>query len=81
MTNEERNAQLGVLYAAIIARATGTHVSQAGHKDKQTSFSSVSLNEMIRLYRQLWFRGSDYPELNDVGQPVVKRGPPARFWH
>lgn len=81
MTQEEIVAQIGTLYQAIIVRATGKAVSQAGHKDKQSSFASVPLTEMIRLYRQLWFRASGYPELNDVGQPVVKRGPPARFYH
>lgn len=81
MTQEERIVQIGQLYAAIIARATGQQVTQAGHKDKQTSFSSVPLNEMIRLYRSLWFRECGYPELDDLGAPVVKRGPPARWYH
>ncbi|MGE0022099.1 MAG: hypothetical protein AB7S70_00520 [Hyphomicrobium sp.] len=80
-TQEEKIVQIGQLYTAIIARATGKQVSQAGHKDKQTSFSPASLNEMIRLYRSLWFRGCGYPQLSDLGQPVVERGPPARFWH
>ena len=73
-------ADLTALYHAIIAKTTGRQVSQAGHKDKQTSFAGASLTEMIRLYRQLWTRASGLPELNDVGQPAIKRGPPARFW-
>lgn len=80
MTDQELLAQIGQLYAAIFAKVTGQQVTQAGHKDKQTSFASTPLNEMIRLYRQIWFRGCGYPQLNDVGQPVVKRGPPARFY-
>jgi hypothetical protein len=81
MTQEEKIAQIGALYTAVIARATGKHVSQAGHKDKQTSFSSVPLAEMIRLYRQLWFKDCGYPMLDDVGQPFVKRGPVIRHHH
>jgi hypothetical protein len=81
MTLEERTERVGVLFDAIMARASGRQVSQAGHKDKQTSFSSTPLNEMIRLYRAIWTRETGYPELSDLGQPVTKRGPPARFWH
>jgi hypothetical protein len=81
MTNEEKAVQIGQLYAAIIAKTTGRQVVQAGHKDKQTSFSGASLSEMVNLYRQLWFRGCGYPELTDPSQPFVKRGPPARFYH
>lgn len=73
-------ADLAALYAAIIARVTGKQVSQAGHKDKQASYANTPLAEMIRLYRMLWTKESGLPELTDVGQPVVKRGPPARLW-
>lgn len=81
MTQQEQIEQIGAIYTAIIARATGRAVSQAGHKDKQTSFSNVPLNEMIRLYRQLWFKDCGYPALDDVGQPIVKRGPVIRHHH
>lgn len=74
------NVDLTTLYHAIIAKVTGRQVSQAGHKDKQTSFANAPLTEMIRLYRMLWTKASGLPELNDLGQPVVKRGPPARFY-
>jgi len=76
----DTTADLTALYHAIIAKVTGRQVSQAGHKDKQTSFASASLTEMIRLYRQLWTKQSGLPELNELGQPVIKRGPPARAW-
>jgi len=73
-------ADLEALYTAIISRVTGRQVSQAGHKDKQTSFANTPLSEMIRLYRSLWTRASGLPELSDTGEPVMKRGRPARFW-
>jgi len=80
MTDEEK-ARLQAIFDAIIAKTTGRQVSQAGHKDKQTSFASVPLAEMIRLYRMLWKAESGLPLLDDVGQPFVKRGPPARHYH
>lgn len=77
----DRQATLQKLFDAIIAKSTGRQVSQAGHKDKQTSFANTPLAEMIRLYRQLWTRDCGLPQLDDVGQPVVKRGPPVRFYN
>ena len=76
----DRQATLQRLFDAIIARASGKHLTQAGHKDKQASYSAVPLAEMIRLYRQLWFRASGLPELNELGQPVAKRGPVIRHY-
>lgn len=70
-------ADLEALYAAIIARATGRQVTQAGHKDKQTSFASMSLAEMLKLYRQLWTKASGLPDLKDL-DAGPRRGPPAR---
>lgn len=77
----DRLATLQSLFSAIIAKTTGKQVSQVGHKDKQASFANTPLTEMIRLYRQLWFKASGLPELDDVGQPVVRRGPVIRFHH
>jgi len=77
----DQQATLQALFDAIIARATGRHITQAGHKDKQTSFANTPLSEMIRMYRQLWFKASGLPMLDDVGQPIVKRGPVIRHHH
>ena len=74
-------ADLEVFYTAIIARASGQQVTQVGHKDKQASYANTPLSEMIRLYRVLWTSASGLPQLNDVGEPVAKRGGPARHWH
>ena len=49
-------ADLEELYAAIMARTKGKQVSQTGHKDKQASFANTSLSDMLKLYRQLWFK-------------------------
>lgn len=71
-------ADLESLYAAIIARTTGKQVQSAGHKDKNTAFSSASLSEMLKLYRQLWTKESGLPDLAELEQSTVRRGPPAR---
>ncbi len=70
---------LTALYKAIVAKASGKQVSQAGHKDKQASYANTPLSEMIALYRQLWFKDSGLPELNDLGQPAARRGGPFRL--
>jgi len=70
---------LNALYQAIIAKASGRQVTQAGHKDKQASYANTPLAEMIALYRQLWFKGCGLPELNDLGQPATRRGGPFRM--
>lgn len=46
-------SDLEALYAAIMARATGRQIASAGHKDKQSAFTSATLEEMIKIYRQL----------------------------
>lgn len=70
---------LSALYAAIIAKVQGKQVSQAGHKDKQVSYANTPLKDMIALYRQLWFKSSGLPELDDLGQPATRRGGPFRL--
>ena len=75
MTNVQ--ADLEALYGAIIARTTGQQVSQAGHKDKQASFASASLKEMLHLYRQLWTKESGLPDLKDIDMATTRRGRPA----
>lgn len=70
---------IAALYGAIVARATGKQVSQAGHKDKQASYSATPLADMISLYRQLWYSGCGYPELDDLGRPAARRGGPFRM--
>lgn len=71
-------ADLESLYKAIMAKVSGRQVSQAGHKDKQTSFAGVPLSEMLRLYRQLWTKASGLPDLKDLDAAAVRRGPPTR---
>lgn len=71
-------ADLEALYSAIMARMTGKQVSQAGHKDKQASFASAPLKDMLHMYRQLWTPDCGLPDLKDVEQSSTRRGPPAR---
>lgn len=71
-------ADLEALYRAIIAKSTGRQVSQAGHKDKQTSFANASLSEMLKLYRQLWTKESGLPDLNELEVSTATRGRPIR---
>lgn len=78
MTDAEKLADLTALYRAIIARSSGRQVTQAGHKDKQTSFAALPLAEMIKLYRQLWWSGSNLPELQELGTSTVRRRRPTR---
>lgn len=78
MTEDEKLADLTALYRAIIARSSGRQVTQAGHKDKQTSFAALPLGEMIKLYRQLWWKESLLPELQELGTSTVKRMRPTR---
>lgn len=69
-------ADLEALYRAIMDRSRGAQVSQTGHKDKQASFANSSLADMIKLYRQLWFKESGLPFLNDLAMPTTRRGRP-----
>jgi len=78
MTDAEKLADLTALYRAIVAKTTGRQVSQAGHKDKQTSFANAPLDEMIKLYRQLWYAASGLPDLQELGASTVRRSRPTR---
>lgn len=78
MTDDEKLADLTALYRAIIAKTTGRKVTQAGHKDKQTSFADTPLGEMIKLYRQMWWAGSGLPELQELEASTVRRLRPTR---
>ena len=73
-------ADLEALYNAIIAKQTGRQVQSAGHKDKTASFAMSSLSDLIKIYRQLWFKESGLPYLQDLAASSAKRGPPARFY-
>lgn len=70
-------ADLEALYAAIIARSTGKQVIQAGHKDKSAGYAQTPLKEMLHLYRSLWTKASGLPDLKDMEQSTIRRGPPA----
>lgn len=78
MTDAEKLADLTALYRAIMARSLGRQVSQAGHKDKQTSFAAVPLGEMIKLYRQTWWADSGLPELQELTTSTTRRIRPTR---
>lgn len=78
MTEAEKLADLTALYRAIIAKSTGRQVSQAGHKDKQTSFANSSLEEMLKVYRQLWWEDSGLPDLQELAATTVRRARPVR---
>jgi len=73
-------ADLKALYAAIIAKSTGGQVQSAGHKDKTVSYASASLADMLKLYRQLWYRDSGLPDLKELDETTARRGPPARIY-
>lgn len=72
-------ARVRSLFDAIEARAKGTQVSGAGGKGRSVSYANTSLDDMIRLYRQLWSacpdaKTSDLPLLNEPGTSTVERG-------
>lgn len=78
MTDAEKLTDLTALYRAIIAKSTGRQVTQAGHKDKQTSFATLELSDMVKLYRQLWWADSGLPDLADLATPTTRRARPVR---
>lgn len=79
MTDSPCLARVRRLFEAIDARATGKQVSGAGAKGRSVSYSNSSLDDMIRLYRQLWqacpdAKTSDLPLLAEPGASTVQRG-------
>ncbi len=71
------STDLAALYDAIMARTTGRAVQQAGAKSRQVSYANVPLDEMIKLYRQLWAQcgsGSGLPLLDELEHSTAKRG-------
>jgi hypothetical protein len=68
---------LAELYDAIMARVKGKGVQQAGAKSRQVSYATVPLDEMIKLYRQLWAQcgtAAGLPQLDELEHSTAQRG-------
>jgi hypothetical protein len=68
-------ADLEQLYSAIMDRVKGQQVTAVGHKGRNVAYDSVSLADMVKMYRMLWTRESGLPELPvDLEANVASRG-------
>lgn len=72
------------MLAAIEERSLGEQTSSVSHKGRSVQFSDISLDQMVRLYRQRLYscpeaQAAGLPDLKDLNAPVGKRGRPARF--
>lgn len=56
------------LHAAIVARALGQEVQNAGASGRSMGFKSMKTSEMISLYQQIW---SALSEADRAGLPWV----------
>lgn len=69
------------LHDAIVAKMSGKSVHGAGAKGRSVTYAEADVNDMIKLYQQLWRACPDaqaeLPELKPLDQPVATRGRPA----
>lgn len=66
------------LHDAIVAKMSGKGVQGAGAKGRSVTYAEANVNDMIKLYQQLWRACPDaqaaLPELKPLDQPVATRG-------
>jgi len=84
MTDSPCLARCRELHDAIVAKMSGKAVQSAGAKGRQVGYAEADVNDMIKLYQQLWRACPDaqvaLPELKPLDQPVATRGRAPVMW-